>query len=96
MPTADEDRKVEQALQDLVGYVFRRAVPVKRALLYVEHDHGNDVRTRIAELLIAVDRDRRPRTSRELVWGAVARFVGNVERAETAPAPSRKRRPLTV
>jgi hypothetical protein len=81
MPLDDPEGRVEQALTDLVGYVFRHEVPLRRALTHVEFDFGMDVRRVVADLLITVDRQRQPRTARELVWGAVALFVANSERS---------------
>jgi hypothetical protein len=78
------DDEVEQALADLVGYVLRHATPVRRALLYVEHDYGRDVRARVGDLLVEVDRERHPRSARELVWAAVGHYVGDAERRERA------------
>jgi len=82
--TATLDAEVEQALGDLVGYVLRHATPVRRALLYVEHDYGHDVRARVGDLLVEADRERHPRSARELVWAAVGHYVGDAERRERA------------
>jgi len=79
-PLPEADNRVEQALSDLCGYVFRHEVPLRRALTHIEFDFGLDVRRVVADLLITVDRQRQPRTARELVWGAVALFVAKVER----------------
>jgi len=76
--------QVAQALGDLAGYVVRRATPVRRALLYIEHDYGHEVRARIGELLVDVDRTHRSRSARELVWAALATFVGDAERRSRA------------
>ena len=83
-PTTVIDDQMEQALGDLVGYVLRHATPVRRALLYVEHDYGRDIRARIGELLVTVDREKHPRSARELIWAAVATHVGAAERRERA------------
>jgi len=79
-PLPEPDNRVEQALSDLCGYVFRHEVPLRRALTHIEFDFGLDVRRVVADLLITVDRQRQPRTARELVWGAVAMFVAANER----------------
>jgi hypothetical protein len=80
------EAKIEQALADLVGYVLGHSLPVRRALLYIEHDYGREVRTLVGDLLVAIDRDRHPSSARELIWGAVASFVGEVERREVKTA----------